>query len=180
MDEATLFHRCRKALGLSFSAMARALLIAGPRNLQRWEDGTRPVSGRAWVVLEGMLRGKLEPSSHARHEPASAGSFLACAVAPGGQQRRFARYPRRSVCRRLTAASYRRRLLPVDVAIPPPLLPQVQSRHHRLKLPGLDLFQWAELALYTVIRTATSACTEGPRTGDSWVRSKKTDQRHFY
>jgi hypothetical protein len=60
MDEATLFHRCRKALGLSFSAMARALLIAGPRNLQRWEDGTRPVSGRAWVVLEGMLRGKGE------------------------------------------------------------------------------------------------------------------------
>jgi len=35
-------------------------LIAGPRNLQRWEDGTRPVSGRAWVVLEGMLRGKGE------------------------------------------------------------------------------------------------------------------------
>jgi hypothetical protein len=38
MFEGDLFRRSRKALGLSFSAMARALLIAGPRNLQRWED----------------------------------------------------------------------------------------------------------------------------------------------
>ena len=56
MTEATLFHRCRKALGLSLSAMARALLIADPRNLQRWEDGHHPVSGPAWVALEYMLR----------------------------------------------------------------------------------------------------------------------------
>lgn len=56
MTEAVLFHRCRKALGLSLSAMARALLIAGDRNLRRWEDGTRPVSGPAWVALEYMLR----------------------------------------------------------------------------------------------------------------------------
>jgi hypothetical protein len=56
MSEAVLFHRCRKAFGLSFSAMARALLIAGPRNLQRWENGRHPVSGPAWVALEYMLR----------------------------------------------------------------------------------------------------------------------------
>jgi len=56
MSEAALFRRSRKALGLSFSAMARALLIAGPRNLQRWEDGHHPVSGPAWIALEYMLR----------------------------------------------------------------------------------------------------------------------------
>ena len=38
--------------------MARALLIAGDRNIRRWEDGHHPVSGPAWVALEGMLRGK--------------------------------------------------------------------------------------------------------------------------
>jgi hypothetical protein len=56
MSDSDLFRRSRKALGLSFSAMARALLIAGPRNIQRWEDDTRPVSGPAWVALEYMLR----------------------------------------------------------------------------------------------------------------------------
>jgi DNA-binding transcriptional regulator YiaG len=56
MSEAALFRRCRKALGLSLSAMARALLIASDRNPRRWEDGTRPVSGPAWVALEYMLR----------------------------------------------------------------------------------------------------------------------------
>ena len=56
MTEAALFHHCRKALGLSLSAMARELLIAGPRNIRRWEDGTRPVSGPAWVAVEYMLR----------------------------------------------------------------------------------------------------------------------------
>jgi hypothetical protein len=40
--------------------MARALLIAGDRNIRRWEDGHHPVSGTAWVALEGMLRGKCE------------------------------------------------------------------------------------------------------------------------
>jgi hypothetical protein len=54
------FHRCRKALGLSTGEMARALLIAGDRNIRRWEDGHHPVSGPAWVALEGMLRGKGE------------------------------------------------------------------------------------------------------------------------
>jgi DNA-binding transcriptional regulator YiaG len=56
MTEAALFRRCRKALGLSLPAMARALLIASDRNPRRWEDGTRPVSGPAWVALEYMLR----------------------------------------------------------------------------------------------------------------------------
>ena len=48
--------RCRKALRLTLPALARALLIAGDRNLRRWEVGTRPVSGPAWVALEYMLR----------------------------------------------------------------------------------------------------------------------------
>ena len=56
MTEAALFHRCRKALGLSLNEMARALLIASDRNPRRWEDGTRPISGPAWVALEYMLR----------------------------------------------------------------------------------------------------------------------------
>jgi DNA-binding transcriptional regulator YiaG len=56
MTEGALFHRCRKALGLSLNEMARALLIAGDRNLRRWEDGTRPISGPAWVAVEYMLR----------------------------------------------------------------------------------------------------------------------------
>jgi hypothetical protein len=60
MTEAALFHRCRKALGLSLPAMARALLIASDRNPRRWEDGTRPVSGPAWVALEYMLREAVE------------------------------------------------------------------------------------------------------------------------
>ena len=56
LAEATLFRRCRKALGLSLNEMARALLIASDRNPRRWEDGTRPVSGPAWVALEYMMR----------------------------------------------------------------------------------------------------------------------------
>ena len=56
MTEAALFHRCRKARGLSLSEMARALLIASDRNPRRWEDGTRPISGPAWVALEYMMR----------------------------------------------------------------------------------------------------------------------------
>ena len=60
LTEAELFHRCHKALGLSTGEMARALLIAGDRNIRRWEDGHHPVSGPAWVALEGMLRGKGE------------------------------------------------------------------------------------------------------------------------
>jgi DNA-binding transcriptional regulator YiaG len=56
MTEAALFRRCRKALGLSLNEMARALLIASDRNPRRWEDGTRPISGPAWVALEYMLR----------------------------------------------------------------------------------------------------------------------------
>jgi hypothetical protein len=60
MTEAALFHRCRKALGLSTGAMARALLIAGDRNIRRWEDGHHPGSGPAWVAVESMLREKGE------------------------------------------------------------------------------------------------------------------------
>jgi DNA-binding transcriptional regulator YiaG len=56
MTEATLFRRCRQALGLSLPAIARQLLIASDRNPRRWEDGTRPASGPAWVALEYMLR----------------------------------------------------------------------------------------------------------------------------
>ena len=56
MSEVALFRRCRKALGLSLNEMARALLIASHRNPQRWEEGTRPVSGPAWVALKYMLR----------------------------------------------------------------------------------------------------------------------------
>jgi hypothetical protein len=58
MTEAKLFRRCRKALGVN--DMARALLVAGDRNIRRWEDEHHPVSGTAWVALEGMLRGKGE------------------------------------------------------------------------------------------------------------------------
>jgi hypothetical protein len=52
MTEAALFRRCHRALGLSLNEMAAALLIASDRNLRRWEDDTRPVSGPAWVALE--------------------------------------------------------------------------------------------------------------------------------
>jgi hypothetical protein len=60
MTEAMLYRRCRRAVGLSTGAMARALLIAGDRNIRRWEDGHHPVSGPAWVALEAKLRGKGE------------------------------------------------------------------------------------------------------------------------
>jgi hypothetical protein len=56
MTEAALFHRCRKALGLSQPA-ARALLIAQDRTIRRWEQSEQAISGPAWVALEGMLRG---------------------------------------------------------------------------------------------------------------------------
>jgi DNA-binding transcriptional regulator YiaG len=57
MIEAALFHRCRKALGLSQPATARALLIASDRTIRRWEQNELAVAGPAWVALEGMLRG---------------------------------------------------------------------------------------------------------------------------
>jgi DNA-binding transcriptional regulator YiaG len=57
MTEAALFHRCRKALGLSQSAIARALLIASDRTIRRWEQNELTVAGPAWVALEAMLRG---------------------------------------------------------------------------------------------------------------------------
>jgi DNA-binding transcriptional regulator YiaG len=60
MTEAALFHRCRRALGLSQPAMARALLIAQDRTIRRWEQDEQAISGPAWVALEGMLRGKGE------------------------------------------------------------------------------------------------------------------------
>jgi DNA-binding transcriptional regulator YiaG len=55
--EATLFHRCRKALGLSQPAIARVLLIAQDRTIRRWEQSEQAISGPAWVALEGILRG---------------------------------------------------------------------------------------------------------------------------
>jgi DNA-binding transcriptional regulator YiaG len=57
MTEAALFHRCRKALGLSQAEMARVLLIAQDRTIRRWEQSEQAVSGPAWVALEGILRG---------------------------------------------------------------------------------------------------------------------------
>jgi hypothetical protein len=62
MTEAALFRRCRTALGLSLNQMAAELLIAGDRNLRRWEDGHHPVSGPAWVALSYMLRDAGETS----------------------------------------------------------------------------------------------------------------------
>jgi DNA-binding transcriptional regulator YiaG len=56
MTEAALFHRCRKALGLSQSAIARELLIASDRTIRRWEQGELTVAGPAWVALEDLLR----------------------------------------------------------------------------------------------------------------------------
>jgi transcriptional regulator with XRE-family HTH domain len=58
MTEAALFHRCRKALGLSQAEMARVLLIAQDRTIRRWEQSEQAVSGPTWVALEGMLRGR--------------------------------------------------------------------------------------------------------------------------
>lgn len=57
MTEAALFHRCRKALGLSQAEMARVLLIAQDRTIRRWEQSEQAISGPAWVALETMLRG---------------------------------------------------------------------------------------------------------------------------
>ena len=54
--EAALFHRCRKALGLSQPAIARALLIASDRTIRRWEQDELAVAGPAWVALEYLLR----------------------------------------------------------------------------------------------------------------------------
>jgi DNA-binding transcriptional regulator YiaG len=59
MTEA-LFHRCRKALGLSQPAIARALLIASDRTIGRWEQGELTVAGPAWVALEYLLRDSSE------------------------------------------------------------------------------------------------------------------------
>ena len=56
MREAALFHHCRKALGLSQPAIARALLIASDRTIRRWEQDELAVAGPAWVALEYLLR----------------------------------------------------------------------------------------------------------------------------
>jgi len=56
MREAVLFHRCRKALGLSQPAIARALLIASDRTVRRWEQGELTVAGPAWVALGYLLK----------------------------------------------------------------------------------------------------------------------------
>jgi DNA-binding transcriptional regulator YiaG len=62
MSEAALFHRCRKALGLSQPAMARALLIAQDRTIRRWEQDEQAISGPAWVAIEMILRGQGKPA----------------------------------------------------------------------------------------------------------------------
>ena len=64
--KAVLFHRCRKALGLSQSAIARALVIASDRTIRRWEQNELTVAGPAWVALETMLRGAGETALAAR------------------------------------------------------------------------------------------------------------------
>ena len=56
MIEAALFQRCRKALGLSQPAIARALLIASDRTIRRWEQDELTVAGAAWVALQYLLR----------------------------------------------------------------------------------------------------------------------------
>jgi DNA-binding transcriptional regulator YiaG len=56
MTEAALFHRCRKALGLSQPAIARELLIANDRTIRRWEQDELTVAGPAWVALEHLLK----------------------------------------------------------------------------------------------------------------------------
>jgi DNA-binding transcriptional regulator YiaG len=56
MTEAALFHRCRKALGLSQPAIARVLLIASDRTIRRWEQNELTVAGPAWVALGYLLR----------------------------------------------------------------------------------------------------------------------------
>ena len=56
MREAVLFQRCRKALGLTQPAIARALLIASDRTVRRWEQDELAVAGPAWVALAYLLR----------------------------------------------------------------------------------------------------------------------------
>jgi DNA-binding transcriptional regulator YiaG len=56
MAEAALFHRCRKALGLSQPEIARALLIASDRTVRHWEQDELMIAGPAWVALAYLLR----------------------------------------------------------------------------------------------------------------------------
>ena len=79
MTEAALFHRCRRALGLSQPAIARALLIASDRTIRRWEQDELAVVGPAWVALAYLLR--------ENHEIA-----LAAKIAEVVQQRRLEMY----------------------------------------------------------------------------------------
>ena len=60
LTEAALFRCCRKALGLSQLAIARALLIAQDRTIRRWEQDEQTISGSAWVAIEMILRGSGE------------------------------------------------------------------------------------------------------------------------
>jgi len=83
MTEAALFKRCHKALGLSLNEMAAALLIAGDRNLRRWEDGHHPVSGPTWMNwarpdLRGGCAVMCIPTAILGHE----GPFRPSAIAP--------------------------------------------------------------------------------------------------
>jgi DNA-binding transcriptional regulator YiaG len=53
---AALFRDCRKALGFTGAAMARALRVHGGRTVRMWEAGDREVPGPVWVALGYMLR----------------------------------------------------------------------------------------------------------------------------
>lgn len=59
--EGELFKRCRRALGLSQSETASAMLVVSDRTIRRWEDGDREVAGPAWVALEVLLRQAHQP-----------------------------------------------------------------------------------------------------------------------
>jgi Protein of unknown function (DUF1153) len=59
-DRSSAVPVCRKALGLSQPAMARALLIASDRTIRRWEGEQLAIADPAWAALEYMLRGRNE------------------------------------------------------------------------------------------------------------------------
>lgn len=59
--EADLFRRCRWALGLSQAEIAVVLRVASDRTIRRWEAGTLPITGAAWVALRYMLSERRMP-----------------------------------------------------------------------------------------------------------------------
>lgn len=49
----------RRAYGLSISGLASVLRISDARTIRRWENGERPISGPASIVLDMMRAGTL-------------------------------------------------------------------------------------------------------------------------